>query len=204
MENLRQVVEALRACDRTLRAAISVAASEADPEQLNRVVGWLREIQRILHEASSNDSSPLVSNSVLGQESAQERVIPSGKSQSGARREKYPLFFKDSDSNLVKVGWSKKSRDEYEHKAPRSAISTVAKAIAEAAKNRKRIVMEKLIPFHDPVSGVTLPDYQAYIVLAWLRSTALVIQHGRQGYTVANGLLNDGVIERLWDSIPAR
>jgi hypothetical protein len=28
------------------------------------------------------------------------------------------------------------------------------------------------------------PTYQFYVCLAWLRSVGLVVQHGRQGYTV--------------------
>lgn len=205
MAKLDQVVAAFRECDRTLRAAISAAAPEADPEQLNKLVGWLREVQRVLHDASPSHAPALATDATASRSSEPHMKAAHAKYKSASRiRVKYPLFFRESDGNLVKIGWSKKSRAEYEHKAPRDAMSAVVRTMAEAGKNRRRFVMEKLMPFRDQVSGAPVPDYQAYIVLAWLRSEGVVIQHGRQGYTLSNGKVSAEVVDKLWNSVPTR
>jgi len=205
MAELDQVAEAFRACDRTLRAAISGTAADADPEQLNRMVGWLKEVQRLLVEVSSPRHARLTKNladhSVAAGRASQGR---NGPVSINRRAIDFPRFYRDQNDNLVKIGWSKKSGSEYEHKAPRNVLSAVVHSLADAGRNRRRFAMEELMPFRDPVSGTPAPDYQAYIVLAWLRSKGMVTQHGRQGYTLSNGTISTETVDNLWNGTPTR
>ena len=49
-----------------------------------------------------------------------------------------------------------------------------------------------------------MPSYQAYLALAWFRVEALVTQHGRQGYSLPEGINLTNEAERRWDKLPAR
>src|SRR3990172_1495777 len=52
-----------------------------------------------------------------------------------ARADDYPQFKRDGEK-LVKVGWSKKDRREYEHRAPRAAVFAIAKSLCSSKKPR--------------------------------------------------------------------
>ena len=49
----------------------------------------------------------------------------SPRQEAHARSSKYPLFFRD-DSRLIKIGWSKKNKDEYIHRVPKDAVFAFA------------------------------------------------------------------------------
>jgi hypothetical protein len=207
MPDLSTSIALLQDTAKALREVISATANEAMPEDLAIEVGWLNDIQRIVAEAQEmvGHHARFSKSGTSVTKMTRSVAVAAPATSRRPRKGEYPRFLRDAHGgHLIKVGWSKKARAEYEHKAPRAVISAMVQIIAEAGRNRKRFVMEKLMPFHDPTSGVPLPDYQAYIVLAWLRSVGIVIQHGRQGYTLSNGSLNDEVIEKLWNSIPTR
>ena len=203
MAKPEKVVEVLRACERQMRLAIAEAAAAADPGRLTQLVGWLTDIQRILGEADAAKGGraegaagvPTVAKEVL-------RATPlNGRNERNAKQ--YPQFYRDGEA-LVKVGWSRKSREEYEHKAPKAAVLAVAAALADAGRAKRRITMEKVMPVRDAASNADVPDYQVYVTLAWLRELNVVVQHGRQGYTLAgNGELQQ-LIGKSWDSLAAR
>jgi hypothetical protein len=65
-------------------------------------------------------------------------------------------------------------------------------------------MMEKVLPLKDQVTGSAFPDYQSYVCLAWLKSAGLVIQHGRQGYSLPKGIQLEKSVETLWANLPAR
>ena len=86
----------------------------------------------------------------------------------------------------MKIGWSKKERSEYEHKAPRRVVDALTAAITPRSANGKLFTVDDLLPLKDPQDGGDLPGYQVYVALAWLKSARLVKQHGRRGYSVAS------------------
>ncbi|MGA2498391.1 MAG: hypothetical protein ABSH20_11655, partial [Tepidisphaeraceae bacterium] len=105
--------------------------------------------------------------------------------------------------SLVKVGWSKSERAEYEHKCPRSVLPLLAAAIAKAGANGKRFGMDKVLPLND-AENHEVPAYQAYLALAFLRSIGLLDQHGRQGYTLAIRSDPMTTIDKQWEALPSR
>ncbi|HZL37987.1 MAG TPA: hypothetical protein VFC78_21910 [Tepidisphaeraceae bacterium] len=120
-----------------------------------------------------------------------------------SRKGDYPKFVRDGDS-LVKVGWSKTEKAEYEHRSPKRVSLVLATALAEAGAKGRRFTMDNVLPLNDPTDSTPLPDYQCYLCLAWLRREEIVIQHGRQGYSVPkNGDLPTAV-ERAWARLPVR
>ncbi len=99
----------------------------------------------------------------------------------------YPKFHRQGDT-LVKVSWSKKEREEYQHKAPRRVVDLLAAAIARKASRTGRFTTEELFPLKDPQDGAEVPSYQAYVALAWLKASGAVKQKGKGGYTLKNAL----------------
>jgi hypothetical protein len=103
-----------------------------------------------------------------------------------AKRKKaspYPKFFREGNA-LLKLGWSRKSKAEYEHRAPRKAVLAVAARVAEVASTTSRFTVEDLgdvrvAQGEEPVSGC-----QVYLCIAWFRRVGLVVQHGRRGYSL--------------------
>ena len=117
-------------------------------------------------------------------------------------RKKYPRFERH-DLKLVKVGWSKKGRDEYEHRAPRDAVVAFVRHLTSKVKPGKTFVVEELLPVPDSTGG-EIPSYQVYMTLAWLRHARAVEKRGRDGYALSNGRLEGSGFDALWDRLPER
>lgn len=123
------------------------------------------------------------------------------KNKSTAKRA-YPRFERDGDK-LVKVGWSKKAREEYEHRAPRNAVLAVSQHLSEKTSFGGVFVVDNLIPVYDS-AGQELPSYQVYLSLAWLRQAGAIEKRGRDGYVRVSDPLDGSLFDTLWDQIPER
>jgi hypothetical protein len=99
-----------------------------------------------------------------------------------SKLEGYPRFFRSAD-DLVKIGWSKRERAEYQHKAPQSVLALLIRKLAVAGAGGRMFTANDLFPLTTD-HGIEIPIYQAYLCLAWLRNEGLIQPHGRQGYTV--------------------
>jgi hypothetical protein len=120
---------------------------------------------------------------------------------SGARetRSEYPRFERDGE-RLVKIGWSKKDRQSYEHRAPYSAIV----AVYEALRNTKgSFTMDQILPLKDSDGG-DIPSYQSYMIVAWLRQRGVVERNGNDGYTIHRDRLSRDAANTMWQSLPIR
>jgi hypothetical protein len=109
----------------------------------------------------------------------------------------YPKFARDGD-RLVKIGWSKKDGVEYEHRAPQSALRGVVSALR--ATGDREFAMDDVFPLKDH-GGDEIPSYQAYLVLAWLRSIGAVQKASRGGYVCQHQRLSEAEIEAEWKAM---
>ncbi len=100
---------------------------------------------------------------------------------------------------LVKVGWSKKSREEYEHKAPREVVDGMLDAI-EGWGGSGAFSVEELGVVRG-VGGEAAPSYQVYLVLGWLRDIGVLHRRGRANYELAIGCVDRGAVEQAWDAM---
>jgi hypothetical protein len=121
------------------------------------------------------------------------------------KKNKYPAFLRQGD-DLVKIGWSPSEKTEYEHKSPKRVLPLLASAIAKTGANGRRFTMDRIIPLldPDPAHGRRIPDYQVYLCLAWFRDLGFVIQHGRQGYSLASKAPMEPLLEAHWANLPVR
>lgn len=120
----------------------------------------------------------------------------------GKAKPEYPRFERDGDK-LVKVGWSKKNKDQYEHRASRETVIGVARHIASRVKAGQVFEVENLLPVPDSANG-EVPAYQVYLTLAWLRSEGAVEKKGRDGHVLRDASIAVGGLDRLWEEVPVR
>jgi len=126
------------------------------------------------------------------------------KAKAKTKASPYPKFLREGNA-LLKLGWSKKGRSEYEHRAPREAVMAVAERITEVASRQHRFTVEDLGEVRvargeQPISGC-----QVYLCIAWFRRAGLVVQHGRRGYSLpgaAAGL--PAKVWSTWNELPER
>ena len=179
---MAKALKTLAKCEADLRALVSFAADSGDYDAVLRITSWAKQISVML-----GNTSTVVLENKPGSESAKKLVT----------RPTYPRFLRRGDQ-LVKVGWSKREKSEYEHKAPRQSALVLARAAAEAGKDGRIFQINALLPLSDPKDGTEIPDYQVYLVIAWWRSTGLLDQHGRQGYSIPNASQLYQAVESAW------
>ncbi|MGD9598662.1 MAG: hypothetical protein AB7G76_13855 [Steroidobacteraceae bacterium] len=179
---LTKAIKVLAKCEADLRALVASAADGGDYDAVLRITSWAKQI------ASMSGAAPVVAPENRSSAVATKKV---------AARPVYPRFLRRGDQ-LVKVGWSKREKSEYEHKAPRQAALALARAVADAGKDGRIFQVNALLPLTDPKDGSEIPDYQVYLVIAWWRGAGLLDQHGRQGYSIPNANQLQQAVESAW------
>ncbi len=114
----------------------------------------------------------------------------------------YPRFERD-DERLIKVGWSKKNKTEYEHKVPRAVAETIFNRLIMKRGQSKKFEVDELLPVTTK-EGEEIPAYQVYATIAWLRNSAAVEKRGRDGYVFLARTADMNAFLALWQELPAR
>lgn len=148
---------------------------------------------------SSSGTTPRI-NRPGGSRRVPKRVKRSRRSGGKSRKAVYPKFFRDGNY-LVKVAWSKKRKDEYQHRAPRRIVDLLASAILGRSGHGRVITSEDVFPLSDPESGGDVPSSQAYAALGWFKVAGLVQVHGRGGYTAANSDRLPELLAAAWEQL---
>ncbi len=202
MTTAKRALEIGLGAERQLRelAGNALSAGEYDAIHIAELAKAIGEIVRSAGLAEGNGSAPAALSSASASPLKQ-----TARSISRVRRTPskgtYPKFFRRGD-DLVKIGWSKKERAEYEHKAPRRVIDALATAISKRGANGRNFTSDDLFPLKDAATGEELPDYQAYVALAWFRMTQLVDQLGRRGYLSKHSRVIEQVSSVNWGKLP--
>lgn len=107
------------------------------------------------------------------------------------KKKEYPKFVREGD-RLVKIGWSKKNKSTYEHKAPYEAVTAVVRQLAARVAPGQLFTIENVLPVPDISTGGEVPAYQVYLTLGWLRALGFLDRRARDGYKVtADGISTD-------------
>ena len=114
--------------------------------------------------------------------------------------DRYPRFIRDRDT-VIKVGWSKRHAREYQHKASRASVAAFLSLLRKRTRPGRIYTLDDLTPVPLPGGG-ELPDYQVYLVLAWLRATGAASKHGRNGYSFKPAALAEETWAEAWDALP--
>jgi len=189
------VVQALKHCEKQLRQELSNAAQAGDYAAILVMSQWAQIVAGLAAEAADVGSGDLpVADSTArpAPTAVVRRLVRSNKAT-------YPRFMRTHDV-LVKVGWSKKSKAEYEHKAPLALARELANAAAQLGADGKVFSIEELASTW--AGEESSPSYQHYVIVAWWRSAGLIDQHGRQGYSVPKPASFIADAEQRLDTLP--
>lgn len=189
-------------CESELRRLLAEAAKEGDYGSVLRIAGLAQAVSALVAEGRGTarpaavPSDPSTNGSPHGTTAAH-----AGGRTARASVDAYPRFFRRGNE-LVKVGWSKKERKEYNHRASRSAVDAVAAAVRQVGARGRLFTGDKLLPLKNPTDGSRIADYQAYVALAWLKELAVVKQTGRKaGYILSPDKQVDSMITAAWPEL---
>lgn len=200
MDSIQAGQKILRKAEQSLQQLLAEAATTGDYEGVSVLSLWAQGVATLLKHVEPDTPTPLRSIDVGRGPTAKPRSVrPKLQRKRGTG---YPQFVRDEDF-LVKIGWSKRDRSEYEHKAPRHAVQAVVSSLSRAGRDGKRFSMEAVLPLAH-LDGSAIPDYQCYLILAWLRSIELVMQHGRVGYTIPGNIDLFDAVEDCWKRLARR
>ncbi|MCA9243669.1 MAG: hypothetical protein KDA32_06950 [Phycisphaerales bacterium] len=186
MDELSQAIAVLREAEKRLQQLLRSVATSGNYDTLARITEWARAVGEM---------------TVRGQPPARSNLATINSRPSHRAAKAYPQFFR-SNSDLVKVAWSKKERAEYKHKAPYRIIPALAKAILRRTETGRRFTTDQVFPLVNPDDRSETPSYQGYVALAWLKHLGLVKQSGRSGYSVPDRGQLEKAVSTAWDQLP--
>src|SRR5438132_2134720 len=137
----------LEECEQGLRKLVAEAAGEGDYPSVVRIADLAKAVSALTAEGRSALAPSAAPSSGIARATSVPEIgnvnhtASVDAASSGGRKPRrsadaYPKFFRRGDE-LVKVGWSKKDRKEYNHRAPRGAVNAVAAAIRQIGARGK-------------------------------------------------------------------
>ena len=199
MDNSDKGKEVVRDAEQSLRLLLADAASTGDYASVKRLASWAQLLADLMND---NDTGPKSQDSERPSRPGGKRTPRTKHKSSKSRSAGYPKFVRDQEF-LVKIGWSKADSKEYEHKASKSAVQALVSSISRVGRNGKRFSMDSILP-QKALDGDIIPDYQSYLILAWLRTIELVEQHGRLGYTIPGNVDLVEAVDDCWNRLAER
>lgn len=201
MNAVQAARKVLRDAEASLRELIEKALAEQQYGEIGAVAHLADGLTKLIRSNSiAADPAPLSTRNT--QTSPRKESRGQRKAKSASTKEKYP-FFKCDGNRLVKVGWSKKNKKEYEHRVPRDVVIAFVRHLGDNVEEGKVFDVEGLLPVADP-SGEEVPPYQIYVTLAWLRRVAIIEKKGRDGYVMRDKSIVTGGLDDLWNGLEIR
>ena len=202
----------LQRAEAELRRLMAEAAAEGEYEILRRLTTMAQALAELADARSVPSTHLTGTRASPGQEStgSQTRGAPlratasrkSGKKKRG-KPSGYPKFKRLGD-DLVKIGWSRRDKKEYHHRAPKRVLLLLVDALLSAGGKGQLITSDDFLPLRDAEDNSDVPSYQSYLALGWLVQVDLAHRHGRQGYTLNASESLRGRVEEYWCQLPTR
>jgi len=194
MKNLTEKIEAvLTKAENELQEVIVEAAKEGDYRGVDAGRAAAVEIcnlkARILKPSSKGE---LKSESNVSR--AKKKVATKRHS-----RGKFPKY-EIKNGTLVRIGWSKKEKREYTHKVPKRLFYETVEVMGRLAQGGTGPFMaEKIIEQVNNAESETIPSYQIYVVIGFLRKLNCIKQIGREGYDIPTDISMRA--KKEWDNL---
>lgn len=196
-----QAIEVLRTCERELRALVAESASKGDYSSVLQLTTLAQAIAELSIQAQSGSTESALSVEAPVRLNTVDAKPSAGSPKRASSDVLYPKFFKKGDE-LVKVGWSKRERREYHHRAPMPVVAAVGRALKKVGAKGRLFNGGDLLPLKNPEDSAEIPDYQAYVALAWMKNLGVVKQRGlRSGYTLNTNGAIDGIVSAAWPKL---
>lgn len=190
-----KAIALLEAIERQLRELVGKVAASGEYEAVLRLTAIAQSVTAVVVDARADGPPPDVAPAEPPEPAA---TLPRGRSKGIS----YPRFVA-RNGELLKIGWSKKAKREYTHRVPRTVVDALTQKVKKVSPSKRQFATEDLLPLVESGTGNEVPEYQAYVALAFLREMGIVEKHGRQGYTVKAKRDLDALLESAWASVSA-
>lgn len=192
----KKISSILGETDKQLLNLIAELANAGDLVGVERVRSAALQVRAISNSISENQKEmPEFS-------SRTDRPIQAGKTSSNERSQKaspYPKY-EVRNGTLYRIGWSKKKKCSYTHRVPRKTVFDILSAMTALTESGPGPVSaEQIIARVKNASSISVPSYQAYAAIGFLRSRGFIEQVGRDGYHVPHGLKKK--VESVWNAL---
>ena len=195
MEYLNQAKIIIDKTKEELVLVISTAMKENKLDEAERILNYLRQMPNIDFLSKSNEYNK---ESDTGFENLVQLTSKKAGNEKSKLAGKFPKFIRRND-DVVKIGWSRKENSTYEHKADLKTVGATVKKIIAIGKKGAVFNAFTLLPIS--INGITVPDYQAYLILKWLVHGGLVKQHGRKGYSIVDSSNFEMNVNKMWEGL---
>jgi hypothetical protein len=192
-----KVRSVLEEADKKLLRLIAEFASDNDLSGVDTARTVALQIRAILDASKLGAKEMRKSHKGSGKDIAtSKRALPESVD---TKRTTYPKF-EVRNSTLYRIGWSKKKKETYSHKVPRATVFDVVDVMTALVPTAPGpFTAEQIISRVNDYSSVSIPSYQAYTVIGFLRARSLIEQVGRDGYRIPEGLTSK--VQELWKSL---
>lgn len=184
--------------DSRLRALMEKALGAGDYRSVGKLAELANALGRVAGEASLKGSAPPTEGT---RPSSPRPVLKAAASKPKSKSPIYPRF-ETYEGRLVKIGWSKRERAQYEHKASKQAALAVFMKLGNTSQGTP-FRMEELLPVELP-DGTEVPSYQSYLVLAWLRDIQHVEKRANDSYLWVADDASTLTFDAAWKSTSQR
>lgn len=153
---LQRAELALTETEQTLVGLANEAGAARDYDQAGTLIELARRIKLLADEFArrSSSGSGCPGDSTDPQKEDRPTVVSGMLVRSRNKLGHYPRFLREGE-NLIKIGWSKSERAEYEHKSPKRLLAALCEALMVA--RGRRITMDKVLPLKDATNGSVFP-----------------------------------------------
>lgn len=199
MEAVNRATELLRKTEEKLRSLVSEATNVGDYASVLTIAAWARTVNQLTKSALRREPTAVTPTQSSQKLTGTTRAVT--RNHSSRHSQNYPRFFRQGNQ-LVRIGWSKREKKEYRHKAPHSILKLLANAMAEKGKDGRVFSTEELLPLQESAEAGQVPNYQAYAGISFLKQIGLIDQHGRQGYSIPRMSEFKNAVEGIWEKLP--
>lgn len=189
-------VEVVQIAEASLRALMQTAVNEGQYGGVAALAKWAEQLAQIIRNSPAERRDLPVKPGHSTTRRSGRRTLERPK----RGKSKYPIFRRIGDA-LVKIAWSKASKSEYQHQAPKEVVVALFRKMQTLGHGEELIAMDAVLPLVME-DGQEVPAYQIYVCLAWLRATGAVKQYGRKGYSLDVRSNPTDVIQQRWSELP--
>jgi hypothetical protein len=202
MDVLYEAATIVKSAEAALRDLMQRAVQAGEYKDLPTLARMGEQLSGMTVRIEGNET-PSPPSAVASAPAVKKQPLVSEKPGKPKTKPAYPRFKREGD-RLVKIGWSKSERSEYQHRAPRSVGHQLLLAIQGVIKNKPIFAVEDLLPLVDPAEKTEYPPHQVYLALAWLRAEGIVAAKGREGYSLLVSEEPEPLFTARWKALPTR
>ena len=191
------ILESLERTEREILENLVRAAQNGDYEAIDFAREAAAKIRALITECSTslktNDRRPSERQPTPRVRKKQSRDVSRSR-----KKEAYPKFF-TRGGYLYKEGWSRTEKKPFLHKLSQKTYTAVVKALSDLAGSTTPVRTDTILEHRELYSGDPIPQYQVYIVIAFLQQSGAIKRIGREGVLIPSEIRDNAT--EVWTEL---